>query len=95
MKSMIVAGFVTIGLLAGGSAMASEQLAKDAGCVKCHDLEKKKKGPSVKAIAAQFKGKAGAVDQLAADLKAEKNDHPAPKASDADLKAILTWMLAQ
>ena len=95
MKSIIVAGFVAIGLLAGGAASASEQLSKDAGCVKCHDLEKKKKGASVKSIAAKYKGKAGAVDQLVTDLKAEKDDHPKPKASDADLKAIVGWMLAQ
>lgn len=94
MKIIIVASVVAVGLLAGGTAMASEQLSKDAGCVKCHDMEKKKKGASVKSIAAKYKGKAVA-DQLVADLKAEKDDHPKPKASDADLKAIVTWMLAQ
>jgi cytochrome c len=95
MRSILIASLVSIGLLAGGTAMASEQLSKDAGCVKCHDLEKKKKGASIKSIAAKYKGKAGAGDQLVADLKAEKDDHPKPKASDADLKAIVNWMLAQ
>lgn len=95
MKSTFVAGLIAAGLLVGGPAMASEQLAKDGGCIKCHHLEKDRKGPSVKTIAAKFKGKAGAVDQLAADLKAEKNDHPAPKVGDEDLKKILTWFLAQ
>jgi cytochrome c len=95
MRSILVAGLVSLGLLAGGQALASEQLSKDAGCVKCHDIDKKKKGASVKSIAAKYKGKAGAADQLVADLKAEKDDHPKPKASDADLKAIVVWMLAQ
>jgi cytochrome c len=95
MKSILIASLVSIGVLAGGQALASEQLMKDGGCVKCHDMDKKKKGASVKSIAAKYKGKAGAADQLVADLKAEKDDHPKPKMSDADLKAVVGWMLAQ
>jgi cytochrome c len=95
MKSILIAGLVSLGVLASGSALASEQLMKDGGCVKCHDMEKKKKGASVKSISAKYKGKAGAADQLVADLKAEKDDHPKPKLSDADLKSLVTWMLAQ
>ena len=93
MKSMLVAGVVAAGLLAAGPAAASEELSKKAGCVKCHDAEKKKKGPSVKTIAEKYKGKAGVADKLVAELKAGANDHPESKASDADLKAIVNWML--
>jgi|LNFM01.1.fsa_nt_gb cytochrome c len=93
MKSMIVAGVVAFGVLAAGPALASDKLWKDGGCVKCHDMDKKKKGESVKTLAGKFKGKD--LDKLAADLKAEKDDHPKPKLSDADLKAALTWMVAQ
>lgn len=95
MRSILIASLVSIGVLASGQALASEQLLKDGGCTKCHDMEKKKKGASVKQIAAKFKGKAGAADQLVADLKAEKDDHPKPKLSDADLKAVVSWMLQQ
>jgi len=95
MKSILIASVVSFGLLAGGSAMASEQLFKDAGCAKCHDMTKKKMGSTIKEVAAKYKGKAGAADQIVANLKAEKDDHPKPKASDADLKAIVGWMLAQ
>jgi len=95
MRSILIASLVSLGVLAGGQAMASEQLLKDGGCVKCHDMDKKKKAVPVKAIASKYKGKAGAVDQLVADLKAEKDDHPKPKLSDADLKAVVGWMLQQ
>ena len=93
MKSILVAGLVSVGLLAAGPAIASEKLWKDGGCVKCHDMEKKKKGESVKTLATKLKGKN--LDQVAADLKAEKDDHPKPKLSDADLKAALTWVASQ
>lgn len=94
MRSILIASLVSIGVLASGQALASEQLLKDGGCVKCHDMEKKKKGASVKAIAAKYKGKS-VTDQLVADLKAEKDDHPKPKMSDGDLKTLVGWMLAQ
>lgn len=93
MRSIIVAGLAAAGLLAAAPAMASEQLAKDAGCVKCHDATKKKAGPSLKELAAKYKGKSSVADKLVADIKAGKDDHPVPKASDADLKAIVNWML--
>jgi cytochrome c551/c552 len=93
MKSMIVAGAVAVGVLMAGPALASDKLWKDGGCVKCHDMEKKKKGASIKTMAAKFKGKN--LDQLATDLMAEKDDHPKPKMSEADLKAALAWMASQ
>ena len=46
MKSMIVAGMVVAGLTVAGPAMASEDLSKSAGCVKCHATADKKMGPS-------------------------------------------------
>ena len=95
MRSILIASLVSIGVLASGQALASEQLLKDGGCVKCHDMDKKKKGASVKQIAAKYKGKAGAADQIVADLKAEKDDHPKPKLGDAELKTLVGWMLTQ
>lgn len=90
-KTAIALGLVAAGLLAG-PALASEELAKANGCATCHDATKKKMGPSVADIAAKNKGKAGAADAIVANLKAGKG-HPAVKANDADLKAIVAWML--
>jgi cytochrome c551/c552 len=89
MKSLLLVTFTAAGLLVGGTAAASEELAKEQGCVKCHAPTEKKKGPSVATIAADNKGKS--VDQVIADLKASK--HPKIKASDDELKSIVAWML--
>lgn len=93
MKKLVIATSVAVlGLMASGSASASEALAKENGCVTCHDATKKKMGPAVKDIAAKYKGKDGAVDSVVANIKAGKG-HPESKASDANLKAIVGWML--
>lgn len=91
MKSAFVTALVAAGLMVCGPALASEKLSKDNGCVKCHDATAKKKGPSIKDIAAKYKGKGVAVDKLVAAVKSD--EHPEVKASDADLKAIVGWML--
>ena len=94
MKSMIVAGMVAVGLAMAGSVAASEDLAKSAGCTKCHALADKKMGPAIKDISAKYKGKAGSDAALVAKLKGGK-EHPPVKASEDDLKKITTWMLSQ
>lgn len=92
MKKRMTIGMLTVGLLIAGPGLASEDLAKANGCASCHDATRKKMGPSVKDISAKHKGNAGAVDMLVANIKAGKG-HPESKASDADLKAIVGWML--
>ncbi len=91
MKSAFVAALAAAAMLLAGPALASEKLSKDNGCVKCHDATAKKKGPSVKEVAAKYKGKNPSIDKLVAAVKSD--EHPEVKASDADLKAIVTWML--
>ena len=88
-KSLITLGLVAAGLVLGGPALASQELAKANGCVTCHDATKKKMGPSNKDIAAKYKGDA---DKALAAVKASKA-HADVKASDADLKAIVGWMV--
>jgi cytochrome c len=79
--------------LFAASAMAQEDLAKSAGCLNCHATDTKKVGPSFKDIAAKYKGKADSEAMLVAKLKDAKG-HPAVKASEADLKGIVKWVLA-
>jgi cytochrome c len=92
MKKLMTLSLLAASLVVAGPALASEELSKANGCTTCHDATKKKMGPSVKDISAKFKGNAGAADTIVANLKAGKG-HPASKASDADLKAIVAWML--
>lgn len=90
MKTALAAVIVAGALLAAGAAQANADLA-NKHCSKCHEMDKKKKGPSYKAIAAKYKGREA--DALkAADPKA---DHPEFKAKDEDVRAIVKWILAQ
>ena len=90
MKLLLISAFVAASLLSAGAAQASADAAQKA-CGKCHDMEKKKKGPSYKAMAAKFKGDEAAV------IKAmdPKGDHPEVKAKDDEIKAAVKWMLEQ
>ena len=80
--------------LAAGAAQASPDLAKSAGCTTCHDVSAKKMGPSFKSIAAKHKSEKDAEAKLLAVLNDPKK-HPAQKASDADKKALVAWILQQ
>lgn len=93
MKLIVIAAVVAAGVAVSGAANASEALAKSSGCMTCHDLDKKKMGPSFKEIAAKYKGKADAEATLVANLKAAKG-HPAVKASEADTATLVKWVLA-
>jgi len=80
--------------LAAGPVLASPELAKKSGCTNCHDVEKKKVGPSFKSVAEKYKGKPDAEAKLVAELSDAKK-HPATKASDADKQALVKWVLSQ
>lgn len=94
MKALIVAVVTAAGLMATGVANASADLAQKAGCMNCHATDTKKMGPSFKDVAKKFKGNASAAADITGKLKSGKG-HPAVKASDDDLKAIVSWVLAQ
>ncbi len=90
--------------LAAGAAWAGpEEDITKAGCVACHTKDKKLVGPSFKEIAAKHKG------QPAAATLAEKvrkggagvygpipmPPNGADKIGDAELKAVVEWILKQ
>lgn len=83
---------VVLAVLAAGAANAQSgaDVVKAKGCLNCHDVDKKKVGPSFKDIAAKNKGKDAA---LVAKLK-EGKGHPKVAASDAELKAAVAHVLA-
>lgn len=90
MKSLVLATLTAAGLLIGGTAAASEDLAKENKCSTCHHATDKKKGPSIAQIAAETKGKS--VDEVVAKLKGQ-DAHKRVKTSDDDLKKIVAWMM--
>ena len=86
-------------------AAAAQALAKKSDCLKCHAVDKTKKGPSYQKIAAKWKGKADAEAKLIdAITKAPKvklddgtqEDHKVIATKDAaEIKNVVAWILAQ
>ena len=102
MKTLITSLFVSAGLLAGaGNALASEALAKKYTCLTCHAVDKKVIGPSYQDVAAKYKGDAGAEAKLIAKVKNGGSGAwgqipmpPNATVPDADIKALVKWVLS-
>jgi len=90
------------GLLAAGGAHAqdAEALLKKYGCVACHANDKKVIGPAYNEVSLKYKGQADAPAKLVAKVKAGGlgvwGQIPMPPnvtVSDADIKALVDWIL--
>ena len=97
------AAFAAAGLLAAGAvhADAGEDMLKKNGCTACHSIDKKLVGPPYVDVAAKYKGDAGAAAKLAEKVKKGGAGvwgavpmPPNPSVSDADLKAMISYVLA-
>jgi len=93
MKTFLIAAAVTASVAFAGAAQASEALAKEKGCMGCHDIDKKKMGPSFKDSSAKYQGKADAEATLTAKV-AEGKGHPKVKANADETKTLVKWILA-
>jgi cytochrome c len=62
--AIALAGLSSGAYAADIDADAANALAKKNDCFKCHAIDKTKKGPSYKKIAAKYKGKPDGVDKL-------------------------------
>lgn len=89
MKAILVAAVVA-GALVGGMVQAQDATKK---CMGCHDMEKKKVGPSFKDAAAKNKGNKDAAGAIVAKMKDGKG-HPKVAGSDDELKAAVDASLA-
>lgn len=101
MKAIQIALMVAASFGVAGQAMADEALAKAKNCMSCHAIDKKLVGPAYKDVAAKYKGDAGAVDKLAAKIKAGGKgvwgEIPMPpnNVTPDEAKKLATWVLAQ
>ncbi|WP_412478126.1 c-type cytochrome [Azonexus sp. IMCC34839] len=101
MKAVYIAMMAAAGIVMAGQAQADEALAKAKNCMSCHAIDKKLVGPSYKDVAAKYKGDKGAVDKLAAKVKAGGKgawgEIPMPpnNVTDDEAKKLVTWVLAQ
>lgn len=90
MRAILVAAIVAGGLAGGvGLVQAQDSLKK---CMGCHDMEKKKAGPSFKDAAAKNKGNKDAAGAIVAKMK-EGKGHPKVAGSDDELKAAVETAL--
>jgi cytochrome c len=91
MNKVLIAIVVSVAAgLAGGVAVAQDPALKK--CMGCHDMEKKKAGPSFKDAAAKNKGNKDAAAQIAAKMKDGKG-HPKVAGTDDELKAAVAAAL--
>lgn len=112
MKKQIIAGMLlafsgALFLPSANAAVdeaAAKALAKSNDCFKCHAVDKEKKGPSLKKIAAKYKGKADGEDKVIKSMttspmvkidgKEEKHANVESK-DTKELKNLADWILAQ
>jgi cytochrome c len=107
-----------VGLLFGLSAAMSmtsvsaavdeegaKALAKSSDCLKCHAVDKDKKGPSYKKVAAKYKGKADGEAKVTKFVTSgqkvklddgKEEDHKIVDSKDPkQIKNLVDWILAQ
>ena len=89
-------------LAAALPAAASEELAKKHGCFACHATDKKLVGPSYKDVAAKYAADKGAEAKLVDKVKkggtgvwGQVPMPPNAQVPDADVRALVTWILSQ
>ena len=86
-------------------ADAAQALAKKNDCFKCHAIDKTKKGPSYKKVAAKYKGKAEGEEKVIHNITSgnkvkledgTEEDHKIIDTKDAKaLKNLAQWILSQ
>ena len=90
-------------LAAAVDAKQAEALMKTNKCTSCHHATKTKSGPSLKKMAADFKGKADAEQLIITaittgpkvKIDGEEEEHKIIKTTDqAQLKNLAQWLLA-
>jgi cytochrome c len=91
MKTLLIPVLAAAAVLAAPLAQANADMANTL-CGKCHEMDKKKKGPSYKAMSAKYKGKEAEAIKAITD---PKGDHPEVKAKSDDIATVVKWMVQQ
>ncbi|MCB1984647.1 MAG: c-type cytochrome [Burkholderiales bacterium] len=100
MKGILVSMVAASALLLAANAQADAELAKNSGCLNCHNVDTKLVGPSLKEIAAKYAGQDGASDYLAGQIKNGSNGvwgpvpmPPNAMVSDENAKVLADFIL--
>jgi len=104
MKALLLAIVAASSMLVTAQVNAADAsaLAQKSGCLACHSVDKKVLGPAYKDVAAKYKGDKTAEAKLVAKVKAGGSGvwgpmpMPAnsPQVKDADITAIVQWILS-
>jgi cytochrome c len=96
----LAAGALATALVAPASA--SEALAKKHNCFACHAIDKKVVGPAYKDVANKYRGDKAAEAKLVEKVKkggagvwGQVPMPPNATVPDADVKALVQWILSQ
>jgi cytochrome c len=94
--------FLALAAAAALPAYAQEELAKKHNCLACHAADKKLVGPSYKDVAAKYRSDPGAPAKLADKIKkggqgvwGQVPMPPNSQVPDADVNALVKWILSQ
>lgn len=105
-NTVLLAALLSVSMLGSAGAAVDEEaakaLAKRNDCFKCHAVDKTKKGPSYKKIAAKFKGKADAEEKIMKNITTgpkvkledgSEEDHKIIDTKDPkELKNLIDWI---
>ena len=100
MKKLILTLLACAGVVMGGQAQASADLAKAKNCMACHAMDKKVLGPGFRDVAAKYKGQKDAEAKLAASITKGSTGVWGPMAmppngvSAAEATTLAKWVLA-
>lgn len=101
MKGILVSMVAASALLLAANVQADAELAKNSGCLNCHNVDTKLVGPSLKEIAAKYAGQDGASDYLAGQIKNGSNGvwgpvpmPPNAMVSDENAKVLADFILS-
>jgi cytochrome c len=102
MKSAVRIGIFAAAMAASLPAAASDELAKKYACSACHAIDTKLVGPAFKEIAAKYRDDKAAPAKLAEKVKKGSQGvwgsipmPPNPTVPDADVTALVSWILSQ
>ena len=104
MKALLLAIAAASSMLVAAQVNAADAsaLAQKSGCLACHTIDKKVLGPAYKDVAAKYKGDKTAEAKLVAKVKAGGSGvwgpmpmpPNSPQVKDADITAIVQWVLS-
>ena len=100
MKTLLLAGALSLTFGAQAATPEEEALTK-SGCTACHATDKKLIGPAYKVVSEKYKGKDATAEVMDKVRKGGSGvygpipmpPNPPDKINDADLKAVVEWIL--